>query len=172
METFKQLKARRGIQDRDGYNYPWSTKFNNSKLGLKNRKVKFSNEVENTKSALKKIRMACPQIFWIECMPGYWWQSFGWNFWWNKNSCSNYVTYMWYKTREIFIARQKTKVLKPSLTVLFDMGARHSCVKAEYSHFRKIRGRSDTLFSTPNGTFCQIKNPKSNSISRNSPKAK
>ena len=67
---------------------------------------------------------------------------------------------------------QKTKVLKNLLTLLFNTGARYSCVRAEYSHLGKICRRRDTSFSTPNGEFCQIKNPKLILISRNYPKAK
>ena len=34
-----------------GYDYPWSTKGENVEIGLKNRKVKFTDEVEKTQSA-------------------------------------------------------------------------------------------------------------------------
>ena len=43
---------------------------------------------------------------------------------------------------------------------MFDTGARYSCVKAEYSCLGKILRRSDTIFSTPNGTFFSNKESK------------
>ena len=48
-----------------GYNPPWAIKLDNVELGLRNRKVKFSDEVENTQSATttKTLRMTCPHIF-------------------------------------------------------------------------------------------------------------
>ena len=50
VEEFKQFKAWREIQGKYGYDSPWSTELNNVKLGFKNRKVQFSNKVENTQS--------------------------------------------------------------------------------------------------------------------------
>ena len=47
-EEFKQFKEWREIQWKDGYNPPWDTKVKNVELGFKNRKVKFSDEVEKT----------------------------------------------------------------------------------------------------------------------------
>ena len=51
VEYLKQVNAWRGIQGKDGYNPPWSSKTNNFKLGIKNKQVKFSDEVEKTQSA-------------------------------------------------------------------------------------------------------------------------
>ena len=53
-EEFKQFKAWCGIQGEDGYNTPWSTKVNHVELLFNNRKVKFSDEFENTQYAKNK----------------------------------------------------------------------------------------------------------------------
>ena len=50
-KQFKQFKAWSEIQGRDGYNPPWATKGEKSQNRIKNRKLKFSDEVENTQSA-------------------------------------------------------------------------------------------------------------------------
>ena len=52
-EGFKQFKAWLESQGKDGYSPPWATKVNNVELGFKNRKVEFSDEVENTQDAKK-----------------------------------------------------------------------------------------------------------------------
>ena len=43
------------IQERDGYNTPWATKVKIVELGFKNRQIKFSDEVEKSQSAFKKL---------------------------------------------------------------------------------------------------------------------
>ena len=53
-EEFKQFKAWYESQGRDDYDPPWSTKVKNVEIGLKNTKVKFSDEVEQTQYAKKQ----------------------------------------------------------------------------------------------------------------------
>ena len=50
--------------------------------------------------------------------------------------------------------RQKNKVYKKTLSVLFDTGAKYSCCKATISHMGNTKKKNEaTMFSTPNGIF-------------------
>ena len=51
VEEFKPFKACRESQRRNSYKSPWATKVKSVKIGYKNRKITFSDEVEKTESA-------------------------------------------------------------------------------------------------------------------------
>ena len=61
------------------------------------------------------------------------------------------------KPVSVLFIRQNGKVRKKPLSVLFDTGAKYSCVKAESSQWGTIRRRQRTTFATPNGLFTTSK---------------
>ena len=100
--------------------------------------------------------MACPQIFCIQRTAGGWWRSFGWKIDDSVVSAVLMLDRCYIKPVSSFNIHQK-KSTKKNPTVLFDTGARYSCVRAESSHLGKIWRQPDTLFSAPNGTFLSNK---------------
>ena len=55
LKEFKQFKAWSQIQEINCYNSSGTTKVKNVEMGLKNRKAKFSDEVEKNQSAKTNI---------------------------------------------------------------------------------------------------------------------
>ena len=134
---------------------------NNVELGFKNRKVKFSDEVENTQSATKQKLNPSDGI------PKDFFASNGRQEVDDIHSDQmsddpkNLAVITLYscdiKPVILLNIHQKTKDIKSPLTVLLYMGASYSCVRAEYSHLEMIQRRRKTFFSTPNGTFLSNK---------------
>ena len=134
---------------------------NNDELGFKNNKVKFSNEVEQTQSAKRQTSNL------LDVISAHF---FGSNRRQEMDDSHSYKLFIDSKTPSLIKLDScdiklvsllnicnKTKLLKKSLTVLFDTISRCSRVKAGYYHLGGIWRRRHTFVSTPNGTFASNK---------------